>query len=171
MHDLNGVRAVTRRTMPLINAHLGNPHIPDMHDERFAVQSAGRGEYLAAWRDGRPVGNVLLHFRHPPHHASHDRYPDCAYVEALDVAPSERRQGHATALMLAAEARAAANGASLVGLSVGVGNAAARALYRKLGYAAADMPDYYVSWTYLDPQTREPMEEGEMCSFWMKALS
>ena len=165
------VTVATLDALALLDLHLGNPGIPDMHQERFQVQADGEGLYLAAWRDGAPVGNVLLHFKHPPHHASQGRYPDCAYVEALDVGPQNRRQGFALALMLEAEAQARARGAALVGLSVGVDNAPARALYRKLGYQPTDVPDYWVSWTYLHPQTGEPMEEGETCSFWTKPVA
>jgi ribosomal protein S18 acetylase RimI-like enzyme len=169
--DQPQVTAATPEALVLVDAHLGNPGIPQMHHERFAVQAEGRGQYLVAWRGGVPVGNVLLHFRHPPHHASFERFGDCAYVEALDVKADARRLGFGLALMRAAEAAARARGAALVGLSVGVDNAPARALYRQLGYQPTDIPDYFVSWTYLHPETGEPMEEGEVCSFWLKPLT
>src|ERR1700747_1606376 len=116
--DQHEVTAATPEALALVDAHLGNPGIPRMHHERFAVQAEGRGQYLVAWRGGVPVGNVLLHFRHPPHHASFARFGDCAYIEALDVRADERRQGFGLALMLAAEAAAKARGAPQVGLSV-----------------------------------------------------
>jgi ribosomal protein S18 acetylase RimI-like enzyme len=165
------VTVVTPESLALLDAHLANSGIPDMHHERFKVQADGQGLYLAAWRNGTPVGYVLLHFKHPPHHASYDHHPDCAYVEALDVRPEDRRQGFALALMREAEARARSSGATLVGLSVGVDNAPARALYQGLGYVPTQVPDYRVSWTYLDPQTGEAKEEGETCSFWAKPLA
>ena len=167
-HD---VRVVTPETLALLDLHLANHGIPDMHQQRFKVQADGAGLYFAAWRGSLPVGYVLLHFKHPPHHASYDRYPRCAYVEALDVRAENRRHGFAFALMREAERRARSNGASLVGLSVGVDNAPARALYRKLGYQPTEVPDYPVSWTYLDPVTGDPMEEGELCGFWAKSLA
>ena len=169
--DQHEVTAATPEALVLVDAHLGNPGIPRMHHERFAVQADGRGKYLVAWRDGAPVGNVLLHFRHPPHHASFQRFGDCAYIEALDVRADGRRQGFGLALMLAAEAAAKARGAAQVGLSVGVDNAPARALYRQLGYHPTDIDDYFVSWTYRHPETGEPTEEGEVCSFWLKPLA
>lgn len=70
-----------------------------------------------------------------------------------------------------AESLARSGGVPTIGLSVGVDNAAARNLYRKLGYLPSDAPDYPVTWTYLDPETGEPKEEGETCSFWMKPLA
>jgi ribosomal protein S18 acetylase RimI-like enzyme len=142
-----------------------------MHQQRYAVQTGGQGLYLAAWRDGAPVGNVLLHFMHPPHHASHARYPEAAYVEALDVPQQHRRGGIALALMTALEQEARARGATLLGLSVGAENGPARALYRKLGYQPSELPDYWVSWAYIDPKTGQPMKEGETCSLWIKPLA
>ena len=167
---MDDVKVATPEAVALMDAHLGNPGIPDMHRQRFKAQTDGEGLYLAAWRAGVPVGNVLLYFKHPPHHASHARFPACAYVEALDVWADHRRQGFATALMQSAEVHAKAAGATEIGLSVGVENAPARALYRKMGYVPSGIPDYWVSWTYLDKETGEPMEEGETCSFWVKAL-
>jgi ribosomal protein S18 acetylase RimI-like enzyme len=165
------VTVVTPQSLALLEAQLGNPGIPDMHSQRFEVQARGNGLYLVAWGSGAPVGYALLHFRHPPHHASFERYPECAYVEALDVRPQDRRQGFALALMREAEQRAKASGASLVGLSVGIENAPARALYRKLGYRPTEVADYFVSWTYIDRETGDEKEEGEMCSFWLKSLA
>jgi len=165
------VTLVTAQSLALLDRCLGNAGIPDMHRQRFRVQADGGGLYLAAWQDGAPVGNVLLHFKHPPHHASYDHYPHCAYVEALDVRPQNRQRGFALALMREAELRARSSGASLVGLSVGVDNAPARALYLKLGYRPTEVPDYWVSWSYRDPATGEAKEEGETCSFWTKPLA
>lgn len=87
------IRVVTPDSLALLDEHLGNSGIPDMHQQRFKVQMDGEGLYLAAWRDGVPVGYVLLHFKHPPHHRSYERHPECAYVEALDVRAQDRRRG------------------------------------------------------------------------------
>lgn len=56
------------------------------------------------------------------------------YVVTLDVAPSERRHGLATLLMKEAERRAAAAGASLMGLHVFTGNIGAIRFYERIGY-------------------------------------
>ncbi len=58
-----------------------------------------------------------------------------------------------------------------IGLSVGVENAHARALYRKLGYRPAEIPDYRVNWNYFNPSTGEIGEEGEVCSFFLKRMT
>lgn len=143
--------------------------MPDVHRERLKLQQTGAAAYLSAWLDGRRVGFVLVHFRHPAHHASHAHFPDCAYVEGLAVDEDMRRRGIARVLMERAETYCAA--ASNIGLSVGVENAAARALYRKLDYKPADIADYRVSWNYFDPVTGKIGEEGEVCSFFLKPLA
>jgi [ribosomal protein S18]-alanine N-acetyltransferase len=68
-----------------------------------------------------------------------------AELLTLAVHPEARRSGHATALVVAFEAAAAARGATVALLEVAVTNAAARALYARLGYAPAGRrPGYYV---------------------------
>ena len=56
----------------------------------------------------------------------------------LFVAPDARRQGVAEALMEAAEAHGRATGAARLVLQTAVDNAPAQALYRRLGWTAAD---------------------------------
>lgn len=60
---------------------------------------------------------------------------DEAEILTLAVAPAARRQGLARALLAAMAARAAGAGAAALFLEVGVGNAAARALYVGAGFA------------------------------------
>jgi ribosomal protein S18 acetylase RimI-like enzyme len=63
------------------------------------------------------------------------KYGACsAYVYDLEVRPEHRRQGHAWRALKALELLAAEAGATSIGLNVFANNAAARALYRKLGY-------------------------------------
>jgi ribosomal protein S18 acetylase RimI-like enzyme len=149
-----------------LDQHQPSGGMPDVHRQRLALQQSGAAAYLVARLDGRPAGCVLLHARHPDHHASHAHFPDCAYVEGLDVEVAARRQGIGEALMIAAEAHA--DPAAVIGLSVGLDNDPARGLYRKLGYQPSGIPDYPVTWNYTHPVTGEIGEEGEICSFWLK---
>ena len=54
--------------------------------------------------------------------------------------PAQRRRGVATALTHAAEAHARERGCRILTLTVSVDNAAAQALYRKLGYRDSGAP-------------------------------
>ncbi|HEY1752301.1 MAG TPA: GNAT family N-acetyltransferase [Caulobacteraceae bacterium] len=165
---MNEITLATEADAAWLDAHLGSGGMPDVHRQRWALQQSGAATYLVGWLDGRRVGYGLLHARHPQHHASHAYFPDCAYVEGLEVAEAARRRGLGQALMRRLETYAAP--ATEIGLSVGVENAPARALYRKLGYQPAGIPDYPVTWNYVDRVTGEIGEEGEVCNFWLKRL-
>jgi ribosomal-protein-alanine N-acetyltransferase len=68
-----------------------------------------------------------------------------AELLTLAVHPAARRRGHGTALVADFEAEAAARGAEESLLEVAVTNAAARALYARLGYSPAGRrPGYYL---------------------------
>ncbi|HUN52956.1 MAG TPA: GNAT family N-acetyltransferase [Candidatus Sulfotelmatobacter sp.] len=69
---------------------------------------------------------------------------DEAEILTLAVIPSARRAGLGRALLQAAEACAAANGARTMFLEVAPGNTAARTLYKSAGYAEVGRrPRYY----------------------------
>lgn len=143
--------------------------MPDTHQRRFMLQQEGKGLYVVAWQESLPVGYVLLHLRHPAHHASWQYYPECAYAEGLATHPDKQRQGIAISLMRSTEAYAKRQ-AENIGLSVGIDNLPAQALYRKLAYQPTDIPFYLVTWNYLDKITGKAKEEGELCNFWLKRL-
>ena len=64
--------------------------------------------------------------------------PVTAYVYNIEIGPAHRRKGHAFRALQALEAKAAAAGATSIGLNVFAFNTGAQALYRKLGYAATN---------------------------------
>jgi GNAT superfamily N-acetyltransferase len=96
--------------------------------------------------------------------------PEQTPVEALTTHPDKQRQGVATSLMQIAEVYARQHRAECVGLSVGVDNGPAQALYRKLAYQPTELPPYSVTWNYLDKTTGEVKVDGELCDFWRKSL-
>jgi ribosomal protein S18 acetylase RimI-like enzyme len=154
----------------LLEEHMPTGSMPDTHQRRFMLQQEGKGLYVVAWQESLPVGYVLLHFRHPAHHASWKYYPECAYAEGLSTHPDKQRQGIAMSLMQSTEAYAKRNQVESIGLSVGTDNLSAQALYRKIAYQPTDIPSYVVTWNYLDKITGEVKEEGELCNFWLKRL-
>jgi ribosomal protein S18 acetylase RimI-like enzyme len=85
------------------------------------------GEYLVAWDGNEPVGHAHIEWGLDP--------PE---LQDVFVLPSHRRRGVATALTAAAEERVLSRGGSVLSLTVGVGNDAAQALYRSLGYVRTE---------------------------------
>jgi GNAT superfamily N-acetyltransferase len=94
------------------------------------------GEYLVAWDENEPVGHAHVEWGLAP--------PE---LQDVFVLVSHRRRGVATALTAAAEGRVLARGGSVLSLTVGVGNEAAQALYRGLGYARTAAPPRHVRGT------------------------
>ncbi len=64
--------------------------------------------------------------------------PPTAYIYDIKIEAPHRRKGHAYRALQALEAKAAAAGATSIGLNVFAFNTGAQALYRKLGYATTN---------------------------------
>ena len=88
----------------------------------------GNGCYLVAWAASAPLGHVHLAFTEPPE------------LQDLEVRPSHRRLGVATALVAAAEDEAQARGFHAIRLEVSTADVAAQALYHQCGYLDAGLP-------------------------------
>jgi len=97
----------------------------------------GDGFYLVAWDGGEPLGHAHLALHDPPE------------LQDVSVRPEHRRRGVAGDLTRAAEREAAARGHDRLRLEVSIGEAAAQALYRKLGYVDAGLPPRRVQGTVL----------------------
>ncbi|TAK61102.1 MAG: GNAT family N-acetyltransferase [Dehalococcoidia bacterium] len=77
--------------------------------------------------------------------------------------------GVGTELMRSAEQAARERGHATIGLSVGVDNTRARALYLRLGYRQADIPPFDVRWINRDERGVERVE-SETCTYFTRRL-
>lgn len=114
-------------------------HIPSgnglAHEARFRRQQQGSSSFLTAWIDDVPVGHGEIRWTGSAAAEVHERYPDCPELNGLAVWPPERQShGIGTAIIHAAEARAAERGYRRIGLGVDDHNLRASALYLRLGY-------------------------------------
>jgi ribosomal protein S18 acetylase RimI-like enzyme len=96
------------------------------------------GEYLIAWEHRDPIGHAHIEWALAP--------PE---LQDVFVLAAHRRRGVATALTAAAEERVRMRGGAVLSLTVGAGNAAAQALYRKLGYVRTGEPSRRVQGTIM----------------------
>jgi GNAT superfamily N-acetyltransferase len=104
-----------------------------VHAAHLAAQAEGRCDVLVAEVGGRVVGTGLL--RQEPQDARVvERFGALPEISDLQVHPDEQGQGHGTALVEAACARAAAAGHRRVGIGVAVDNPDAARLYLRLGF-------------------------------------
>ena len=113
--------------------------------------------YLVAWDDDAPVGHAHLALTDPPE------------LQDVSVLPAHRRRGVATALTRGAEREALARGHTVLTLTVGVGNEAAQALYRGLGYRDSGLPPQRVQGTVVI--RTGPIEVDDTLLTWQRTLS
>ena len=90
-------------------------------------------------------------------------------MQDVEVSPRYRRRGVGSALTAAAEAEAQKRGFDRLRITVSVDNAAARALYRRLGYVDAGMPPRRVQGTVMI--RTGPLEVDDTLLTWDKRLS
>jgi len=112
--------------------------------------------YLIAWEDGQPVGHAYLALDDPPE------------LQDVEVLPTHRRRGIASALTQAAEDEVRARGGALLTVTVSVDNQASQALYRRLGYRDSGAAPRRVQGTV---QIRSgPLEVDDTLLTWQKEL-
>jgi len=117
----------------------------------------GDGVYLVAWVGEEPVGHVHLALTDPPE------------LQDVSVRPEYRRRGIASALTVAAEREARDRRFDRLRLGVSIGNGAAHALYRGLGYGDAGFPPKRVQGTILI--RTGPIEVDDTLLIWEKPLT
>jgi GNAT superfamily N-acetyltransferase len=107
------------------------------HLARLEEQRRGRFVYLIAWIDGVPAGHVGVGFPDDRRVIDLCEWGDRALVSDLWVEPAFRRRGAGRALMLELEKECRRAGFNGIGLDSGLDDAyaAARDLYRSLGYS------------------------------------
>jgi GNAT superfamily N-acetyltransferase len=107
-----------------------------LHEERLAHQEDGHGPYLIAWLDGAPVGHIQLQLPDERDLDSMLEGRGAAWAEDLSVTPSARGRWIGPALMRGLEEEARRAGVGRVVFFAGVSDdyAAARAIYRWMGW-------------------------------------
>jgi len=116
----------------------------------LAAQADGRCTVLVAEVGGRVVGTGMLR-REPRDAVVVERLGSVPEISNLQVRPDEQGQGHGTALVEAACARAAADGGTRVGIGVGDDNPGAARLYLRLGFAETGLA-YTDHYTFTDAE-------------------
>lgn len=138
------------------------PLAPEQADRVAAVLGLARlaqgdGFYLVAWDGEQPAGHAHLALNDPPE------------LQDVEVVESYRRRGVGSALTAAAEAEALRRGFDRLRVTVSVDNAAAQALYRRLGYGDAGLPPRRVLGTVMI--RTGPLEVDDTLLTWDKRLS
>jgi ribosomal protein S18 acetylase RimI-like enzyme len=130
----------------VIQAHLEScsprhepPLAPRVDLRAYALKIQGHATTFEAWADGALVGLVAAYLN--------DTDTRTGYITNVSVADGYVGRGIASKLMRMCLERAAAAGMQAVKLEVGRGNAAAIALYRKLGFGESGRRDDFITMT------------------------
>jgi GNAT superfamily N-acetyltransferase len=140
------------------------------HQKRHAVQQSGKGLYLIAWQDSKPVGHFLLRWDGPETDTS-GMYPyPTPYLEAGGTKKAYRRKGVATKLIKRAEEIIKEKNYNTIGLAVGtIDNPDAKRLYEKLGFMDWNKGVFEVSWEFKSSDGKTGTE-SETCIYMFKNL-
>jgi GNAT superfamily N-acetyltransferase len=147
------------------------PHrSPMQHRSRFERQERGAFTYLIAWEEGVPVGHVGIDWpdeRELTRMLEARRRP---VVHDLEVLSAHRGRGTGRALMVELERRVRERALPAVRLGTGIdeGYAAARNLYRSLGYVELPRSLYLESSRF--PGDRAEDFFLEVLTIWEKRL-
>ena len=132
-----------------------------MHDR-------GEATYLLAWAGDQPCGRATVLHR-SKYQRVRDVLGDFPELNGLEATP--RGLGIGSRLVAAAEERATALGAARIGLAVEHGNADARRLYERLGYAEWERGDVVDRWLERDGAGKVLREHADPCSYLVKDLT
>jgi GNAT superfamily N-acetyltransferase len=142
----------------------------DKHRERLQRQDKDEVLYLVAWHKALPVGHALLKWQgaEEKHIATHFN-GSCPDVEDLYVVEHLRSKGIGSQILEVAESFVRRRGYNRIGLSVGVENTRAKALYQQLGYRDSGLGEYSEKGEYVDSQGQLQNWE-ERCIYLVKSL-
>lgn len=157
------IRPVRPEDLPALEA-LGH-RAPGLAKHRLEAQERNLGLFFLALVGDQIAGHAVLAWVGP----DYPRVEDCANVTDVWVRPEWRRNGIATSLLEACESVAHAQSFPRIGLSVGVDNVPARALYASLGYVDLGEPPYLESGRWTDAKGGL-VEWAETCRYLVKSL-
>jgi GNAT superfamily N-acetyltransferase len=129
--------------------------------DRLPLARLGRHQtYFVAWDGGDPVGHA--------HVAWTGTTIGVPEIQDVFVRPEHRRRGIATELTLRAERAAAERGHTLISLSYGIANDAARTLYERAGFRSAGLDPQRVRGTVM--LRNGPLEVDDTLIYLVKDL-
>ncbi|MGV3617372.1 MAG: GNAT family N-acetyltransferase [Fimbriimonas sp.] len=137
---------------------------PGLAAHRLGEQGRGHSLVFIAFIDDEIVGHAVLTWVPESAHVA-----DCPDVSDVWVQPRWRRHGIGTSLLEACEHVARDQGFRQIGLSVGVDNEGAAALYRQHGYDDVGLEPYIESGRWTDAKG-ELVEWSERCRYLRKPL-
>ena len=144
---------------------------PQLAEQYILRKQKGEGIFLAAWKDGEPVGHVFLKWNPalPGEYATRVQ-GDFGDLENLFVAEKRRSKGIGSMIIQKAEEEARCRGVELLGLAVDPErNPRAHVLYLRHGFRDIGLAPFDASGTWMDREGKVHSYE-EWCIYMTKKL-
>jgi GNAT superfamily N-acetyltransferase len=155
------VRTCTERDLQRLRDRW--PTSDDVAGHHYDQQRAGTATFLVCWQGDEPLGWALVQWSGCTGENARAAFPSGIEVNHLQVRPEFRGRGAGTAIVTAAEQMVRDRGAGQIALGVGVENADAARLYRRLGYQSTGVLDTF-SYSWFDDQggRHDEVESSEL---------
>jgi GNAT superfamily N-acetyltransferase len=161
------IRVAEDSDLPVLSQALQQQHF---FSDRMRRQREGRGLLLVAWAGSTPVASVYLWLEPADEPELREGLPSVPLLTHLEVHELHRNRGIGTRLIQAAERILVDRGHRQVALGVGLKNAGALRLYRRLGYEEWEhspiptVNEYFLA-------NGERIHEGDICRLLVKAFA
>lgn len=149
--DREEIARVTREAYAELEAVMAPEAWRGLHGAVSAVVARGSGDWLVAEADGRVCGSVMLSATGSETYGGFISPPPWPEIRALAVDPAFRGRGIGRALVNECIRRAAASGATRIGLHTSRSMRGAIALYLRMGFVRTPRYDF-------QPPGAEPVE-------------
>jgi len=167
------VRPVEADDLGTLEKNLPRDH-PNVHRERYRMQTRGKGLHAIAWYGNEPVGSLFVYWEGPGGslltywigpgaELVRETFANCPVLIDLYVLPEYRRMGIATHLLDYVEAEARQQGFRRIGLNVGdlsdPDYKIAHGIYIKRGYRDSGLGGHTESYKVLGRDGKEVLIE------------
>lgn len=144
--------------------------LKEKHRLRHLRQREGEAAYLIFWHGDTPIGHLFLKWSGPHDPQVAAKITNCAEIEDFVVVPELRSQGIGRHALAHAAALTRDHGLQRLGLSVGLDNPRARALYERVGFTDANCGIVIVRWQYPGKDGHKHWAE-QHCTYLVKDLA
>lgn len=155
------IKLCSEEDLDLLERSIPSSGLSKFHERRFQAQREKGREYLIAWLDGKPVGNLDLRYDGFDSEKLSDEMRKIPELNAITVAEGCRGKGIGTVLIKEGERRVKERGFKQVGMGVNPENEGAKRLYERLGYKDSGTGLHRGSWEVTDKDGNTFIESEE----------
>lgn len=148
------IKPATESDLSLLDHYLPS-EIPDFHKSKITEQKEGKGLWLIAWNNRKPVARGQLQWEGSKRESVRQYVKDTPQIDSLEVVEEFRGKGIGTEVIKVMEEKTREKGFKQIGMAVEIENEGAIRLYEKLGYKNWGHGNFDGTWKYTDSKGEE----------------